>query len=155
MAKIADRQKPGILSGDANTTYDDTYLGATSLDASSTRDKLSLTLGTGSRVTVKREKVDDCSAKKTFGGDIQQTFTYKITVRNDQNKAVKIVVKDQYPCSTRKDVTVTLQKDTTPWTANIEETGVIACEREFAAGQSENYLFGYAVHDLKDLNINL
>lgn len=68
---------------------------------------------------------------------------------------MKIVVKDQYPRSTRKDVTVTLQKDTTPWTANIEEMGVIACEREFAAGQSENYLLGYAVHDLKGLNINL
>lgn len=155
LAEIADWQKLGILSGNANITYDGTYLGATYLDASSTRDKLSLTLGTDSRVTVKREKVDDYSAKKTFGGDIQQTFTYKITVRNNQNKAVAIVVKDQYPRSTRKDVTVTLQKDTTPWTANIEETGIMTWERELAAGQSESYQLKYVVRYPKDMNINL
>ena len=155
LAEIPDWEKLGLLSGNANITYAGTYLGETYLDASSTRDNLTLTLGTDSRVTVKREKVHDYSGRKALGGDIQQTFMYRITVRNNQNKPVKIVVKDQYPRSTRKDVTVTLGKDTTPWTANIEDMGVVTWERELNAGQSETYQLGYTVRYPKELNLDL
>jgi len=56
LAEISDWEKLGLLSGNANVTFDGVYIGATYIDANSTHDKLSLTLGTDNRVSVKREK---------------------------------------------------------------------------------------------------
>lgn len=156
IAEIADWQKLGLLSASANITYDGTYIGETYIDASSTNEKLTLTLGTDARVSVKREKLQDFSSSRTLGGDVQQVFTYRITVKNNQNRTVKLVTKDQYPISTQKNIDVTLRtKETTKWTANVEELGVITWEDELAPGETKVYEISYSVKYPKDMKLNL
>lgn len=156
LAEIPEWDKLGLLSGTANITYDGTYLGEAYIDASSTMDKLPLTLGTDKRISVKRERITDYSSTRTSGSDIDQTFGYRITVKNNQNHAVKIIIKDQYPVSTQKNIEVTLNsKQTTTWTANIEETGVVTWEEKFAPGKTKVYNISYSVKYPKNMNINL
>lgn len=156
LAEIGDWQKLNLLTGKANITYDGTYVGETVIDANSTSKNLTLTLGADKRVAVKREKMQDYSSNKIFGNDIKKEFTYKITVKNNQNKAIKLVLKDQYPRSTQKNINVELQtKETTPWTANIEETGVITWEEDFKPGESKEYKISYSVKYPKDMQLNL
>ena len=155
LAEISDWQKLDLLSGRANVTYDGTYIGETYIDASSTQSTLALTLGTDKRVAVKREKMKDFSTTKFMGSDVQQVFTYKLTVKNNQNKPVKMVLKDQYPISTQKKIEVQLQKDTTPWTVNKEDLGVITWEEEFKAGETKTYQISYSVKYPKDMKLNL
>lgn len=156
LAEIADWQKLNLLTGKANITYDGTYVGETMINASSTMSKLALTLGTDKRVAVRRDKMQDFSSKKFLGNDVRQLFTYKLTVKNNQNKPVKMVLKDQYPISKQKDITVELnEKETTPWTANKEEVGVITWEEEFQPGQSKEYRISYSVKYPKEMNLNL
>ena len=156
LAEIADWSGLGLLSGPANITYAGTYLGETMLDASSTREKLTLTLGTDTRVSVKREKMTDFSTTRAIGSDTQQTFTYQLTVRNNQSKAIRMTLKDQYQISTMKNVQVTLNtKETTPWTANIEELGVITWEEELAPGETKTYRISYTVKYPKNMRLNL
>lgn len=156
IAEIANWQNLGLLSGKANVTYDGTFIGETKIDASSTHAKLTLTLGTDTRIAVKREKVQDFSSARTIGNDILQTFTYRITVKNNQTKPVKVVVKDQYPVSTRKDVEVALRtKETTPWAANVDALGIITWEEELAPGQTKTYDMSYSVKYPKYLDLNL
>lgn len=156
LAEIANWQELNLLSGPANITYDGTYVGESYIDARSTNQKLSLTLGTDKRVTVKREKLNDFSSTRLLGSDTKQVFTYKITVRNNQNKSVKMVLKDQYPISTQKNIEVELQKkETTPWTANVEEMGVITWEEELSAGETKTYQISYSVKYPKGTNLNL
>ncbi|MCL2728261.1 MAG: DUF4139 domain-containing protein, partial [Bacteroidales bacterium] len=71
LAELLDWEKLELLSGRANLTYDDTYVGDTYIDASSTQAKLGLTLGTDKRVTVKREKLQDYSSTRFLGSDVQ------------------------------------------------------------------------------------
>jgi len=156
LAEIPDWQGLNLLSGPANITYDGTYVGDSYIDARSTHEKLSLTLGTDKRVSVKREKLHDFSSTRLLGSDTKQAFTYKITVRNNQNKPVKMVLKDQYPISTQKDIEVELlKKETTPWTANVEEIGVVTWEEELSAGETKVYQISYTVKYPKGTYLNL
>lgn len=157
LAEISDWQKLNLLSGKANITYEGTYVGESQIDASSTQQKLTLTLGSDKRVTVKREKMQDFSSGAKFlGNDIKQAFTYKLTVRNNQNKAIKMVLKDQYPISMQKEIEVELlTKETTPWTANKEDLGVITWEEELKAGETKTYKMSYTVKYPKGRKLNL
>jgi len=156
LAEISDWEKLKLLSGKANITYDGTYVGESFIDARSTHEKLTLTLGTDKRVSVKREKMQDFSSTKFLGSDTKQVFTYKLTVRNSQSKPVKMVLKDQYPISMQKNIEVELlTKDTTPWTANKEELGVITWEEDLKAGETKVYQISYSAKYPKGTNINL
>lgn len=156
LAEISNWEKLNLLSGKANITYDGTYVGETFLDANSTQGKLTLTLGTDKRVAVKREKMQDYSSTRFLGNDIKQVFTYKLTVKNNQNKPVKMVLKDQYPISTQKNIEVeVLTKDTTPWTANKEDIGVITWEEELKVGETKVYQISYSVKYPKGTSLNL
>lgn len=156
LAEISNWEQLGLLTGKASITYDGTYVGETFIDARSTQKKLSLTLGTDKRVSVKREKLNDYSSTRFLGSDTKQVFTYKLTVRNSQNKPIKMTLKDQYPKSTQKNIEVELlTKDTTPWTHNIESLGVLTWEEGFKAGETKEYLISYSVKYPKDSNLDL
>lgn len=155
LAEIADWEKLKLLSGKANITYDGTYIGETFINAESTQAKLDLTLGADKRVSVKREKMQEFSNLKTLGSDVVQTFTYKLTVKNNQNKTVKMVLKDQYPISTQNKIEAKLLKETTAWTANKEDVGVITWEEDFAPGETKTYQISYSVKYPKGMKLNL
>ncbi|MCL2502029.1 MAG: DUF4139 domain-containing protein [Bacteroidales bacterium] len=155
LAELLDWEKLDLLSGRANLTYDDTYVGETYIDAGTTQSRLNLTLGTDKRVSVKREKMQDFSSTRLLGNDVLQVFTYRITVKNNQNRPVKMVLKDQYPISTQRNIEVTLRRETTPWTAHNEEVGVITWEEELAAGETKTYQISYSVKYPKDMRLNL
>lgn len=156
LAEITDWEKLDLLSAKANITYDGTYVGETYIDARSTQEKLTLSLGTDKRVAVKREKMQDFSSKKSLGSDIQQVFTYKLTVKNNQTRPIRMVLKDQYPKSTDKSIEVKLLKEnTTDATANNEDVGVLSWESEFQPGETKVYQISYSVKYPKDAQLNL
>ena len=67
-----------------------------------------------------------------------------------------MVLKDQYPISTQKNIEVELiSKDTTPWTANKEDMGVITWEEELKPGETKVYQISYSVKYPKGSNLNL
>ncbi|MDR1886600.1 MAG: DUF4139 domain-containing protein [Prevotellaceae bacterium] len=155
IAEINNRENLNLLSGNANITYEDTYIGETYIDAASTKDALSLTLGIDSRVAVKREKVNEMSSTKLLGNDIKQEYTYKITVRNNRNTPINMVLKDQYPKSVEKQIEVTLLKNTTTPTFHNEDVGVISWEEKFRQGESRTYNISYSVKYPKGVVLNL
>ncbi len=157
MAEISEWEKLNLLSGLANVTYDGTYVGQTYINTESTNAKLSLTLGTDKRINVKREKLMDYSSVKNFGSETRVTLTYRITIKNNQNKTVKVVLKEQYPISSQKTIIVELPtKEITPTpTANNEAAGVFTWEDDFNAGETKIYQISYTVKYPKGSNINL
>jgi uncharacterized protein (TIGR02231 family) len=155
IAEIKDYEKLGLLSGNANVTYDGTFIGETYIDADSTREKLSLTLGTDRRVAVKREKLKEFSSKSLFGNDAKQEFAYQLTVRNNQNRAARMVLKDQYPISSNKEITVELSKESTPFTFNKEDTGVVTWEYDMQPGETKVFKLVYSVKYPKGKELGL
>jgi uncharacterized protein (TIGR02231 family) len=146
----------GLLSAPANITYDGTYIGETNIDAGATQEKLTLTLGTDKRVAVTRELAREFSATRAIGGNTEQTFTWRITVRNGRTEPVTMVLKDQYPTSTDRSIVVTLDtKATTPWSANREDLGVVTWEGTLAPGEVRVHTFSYTVKYPKDMRLDM
>jgi len=140
----------------ANITYDGTYVGQTFLNTAQTNQVLSVTLGTDKRVSVKRELLTDFSKVRTLSSDTEVTFTYKITVKNNQNKAIKFTLKEQYPISKQNDIKVKLlDKETTTPTFNKEDIGVITWDFDLKVGESKEFVIAYTVRYPKDKKVNL
>jgi TonB-dependent SusC/RagA subfamily outer membrane receptor len=155
IAEISEWEKLNLMTGQANITSEGTYLGQTTINASSTDKKMTFTLGSDRRISVKREKMQDFSSVKFLGTDTRIVLTYKITVRNNQNKDVAMVLKDQYPLSTNKNITVELLEKTTKPTVNREDVGVITWEENLKAGETKEYFVSYSVKYPKGMTLNL
>jgi uncharacterized protein (TIGR02231 family) len=151
LAEISDWQNLDLLPGVANIIMDGTYLGKSVVDPNSTADTLNLSLGKDKRVAVKRAIVKDYTSTKTSGSTTRQTFTYEITVKNNKTTDIDILVKDQYPISTIKDVTVTLDESNEAMVNT--ETGVLTWKVSLKPGESSKKRFTYTVKYPKELKI--
>jgi TonB-dependent SusC/RagA subfamily outer membrane receptor len=146
-------EKLNLLPGEASITVEGTYIGKSFIDPGSTQDTLNLTLGQDKRIVVKREKVKDFSSVKFLGSNKKEVFTYEITVRNNKKDKVRLLLKDQYPISTDKDIEDELL-DSGGATVN-KDTGVLTWRVELAPGESRQYRISYSVKYPKDKTVNL
>ncbi|HEU4471081.1 MAG TPA: mucoidy inhibitor MuiA family protein, partial [Flavisolibacter sp.] len=154
LAELADWEKLNLLPGEANIILEGTYVGKSFIDPASTSDTLNLTLGRDKRVVVKKEKLVDFSSVKFLGSQKLQKITYELTVKNNKKDTVRMLLKDQYPLSTNKEVEVELIEDS--GAMNNAETGVLTWKLELAPGESKKLRFAYSAKYPKDklLNIN-
>jgi hypothetical protein len=153
LAEVADWEKLNLLPGEANIVFEGTYVGKSFIDPASTADTLNLTLGRDKRVVIKREKMVDYSSVKLLGSNKLQKITYELTVKNNKKDAVKMMLKDQFPVSTDKDIEVDLL-DSSNGAVN-KELGILTWRLELQPGESKNVRFAYTVKYPKDKSINL
>ncbi len=151
LAEVADWQNLDLLPGDANIIMDDTYIGKSVIDPITTADTLNLSLGRDKRIAVKRSLVKELSSIKTSGRDSKQVFTYEIIVKNNKLTDVNLLLKDQYPLSTIKEVEIKLDDDGDAMVNN--ETGVLTWKIDLKPGESKKVRFSYIVKYPKDKRI--
>jgi uncharacterized protein (TIGR02231 family) len=146
-------EKLNLLPGEANIIMEGTYIGKSYIDPGSTLDTLSLTLGRDKRVVVKREKVVDYSSVKFLGSNKKQVFTYEITVRNGKKENIQVLLKDQYPVSSNKEIEEELLESSD---AQVNtETGVLSWKVDLAPGESKKFRISYSVKYPKDKTLNI
>lgn len=151
LAEVADWQNLDLLPGEANIIMDDTYIGKSNIDPNTTVDTLNLSLGRDKRVAVKRSLVKEQSSLKTSGKDAKQVFTYEILVKNNKVTDVNLLLKDQFPLSTIKEVEVKLEDDGAAMVNT--ETGVLTWKIDLKPGESKKVRFSYSVKYPKDKKI--
>lgn len=148
LAEIADYSKYNLLPGEANIIFEGMYVGKTQINPSQTSDTLNLSMGRDKKVSIKREKVVDKSGTKFLSSKKEQTFTYDITVRNNKKEAIEMLLKDQYPLSTDKDIEIELlQNDGSKINA---ETGVLTWQIQMKANETRKFRISYKVRYPKD-----
>lgn len=153
LGELADWEKLNLLPGEANIIFEGTYIGKSYIDPNSTMDTLNLTLGKDKRIVVKKEKLKDFSSVKFLGSNKKQLFTYELTVKNNKKEAVQLLLKDQYPLSTNKEIEVELTE--TSEAANNTELGVLTWKLQLAPGEVKKLRVGYSVKYPKDKYLNL
>ena len=151
LAEVADWQNLDLLPGDANIIMDDTYIGKSVIDPNTTADTLNLSLGRDKRIAIKRSLVKEFSSLKTTGGSSRQVFTYEILVKNNKLTDINLLLKDQFPLSTIKEVEVKLE-DGSEAMVNVE-TGVLTWKIDLKPGESRKVRFSYSVKYPKDKKI--
>jgi len=153
LGEMSEWESLNLLPGDANIIFEGTFVGKTTINPGSTLDTLRLTLGRDKRVVVTREKLADFSSVKFLGSNKKQTFTYEITVKNNKKEKIQMVIKDQHPISTNKDIEVELlQHD---GAAIDPETGILTWKTELAPNESRKFRVSYSVKYPKDKLLNL
>ncbi len=148
LARIGDYSQYNLLPGEANIIFENMYVGKTMLNANQTSDSLNLSMGRDRKISVKREKLEDKSGTKFLSSKKEQTFTYEITVRNNKKEAVSLMLKDQYPLSTDKEMEIELkQSDGAKVNA---ETGILTWELELKPNETKKVRLSYKVRSPKD-----
>ena len=151
MAEITNYDKLNLLPGEANIIFENSYVGKSFIDPNATTDTLNLSMGRDKKITIKREKVAEQTGIKFIGSSKKQTFTYEIRLRNGKKEAVNLLLKDQYPVSTDKDMEVELLA--AEGAAVNKETGVLTWKLNLKAGATETIRISYSVKYPKDKNI--
>ena len=148
LAELNDYSKYNLLPGEANIIFEGMYVGKTVINPNQTQDTLNLSMGRDKKISIKREKVVDKSGTKFLSSYKEQTFTYDIIVRNNKKEEINMLLKDQYPLSTDKEMTVELlDKDG----AKVnEETGVMTWEIKLKPNETKKYRISYKIKYPKD-----
>lgn len=148
MADITDYEKLNLLAGEGNVIFENMYVGKSFLNPGSTNDTLNLSMGRDKQIIVKREKVADLTGTKFLGSNKKQTFTYEIKIRNGKKDAIGLLLKDQYPVSTNKDMEIELlQSDG----ASInKETGMLSWQLKIAPGETKKIRISYSIKSPTD-----
>ncbi|MCL9803940.1 DUF4139 domain-containing protein [Flavobacterium amniphilum] len=148
LAEISDYGKYNLLRGDANIIFEGIYVGKTHINPGQTSDTLNLSMGRDKKVSIKREKVVDKSGTKFLSSKKEQTFTYDITLRNNKKEAIDLLLKDQYPLSTDKEVEIELlEKDG----AKVNtETGILTWDINLKPNETKKIRLSYRVKYPKD-----
>ena len=152
LAEISGWENLNLLPGEANITYDGTYIGKSSIDPLSTQNILNLTLSEDKRVVVTREKMQDFSKTKMFDKDKKQEFAYKLTVKNTKSSAINMILKEQYPISMQKEIEVELVESSNA--SNNSEIGVLTWIFPLNPGESKEFTVKYTVKYPKNRMLN-
>lgn len=152
-AKVLNWQDYDLQSGETNLYYEGTFLGKNYLDLSTVGDTLSLSLGKDNSIKVSRKLLKEFSSKKFIGSNRTDSREYEITVMNTKRVPVSIIVKDQFPVSVVKEISV---DDVTAPEAQIErETGIATWNLSLQPGQEKKVKIGYSVKYPKDRRVVL
>jgi uncharacterized protein (TIGR02231 family) len=130
------------LPGEANVYFDGTFTGKTILQQEA-KDTLQISLGRDRRIVVDRIRVKEMNSKSFFGGTKTEQSKYEISVRNTRKEPIDIIVTDQIPLSSEKEIEV---KVIDLGGANHElETGKLTWKIKFAAEESKKLSFAFEV----------
>jgi len=153
IASIGGWEKYQLISGQASIYYQGTFLGKTFIDARNTKDKLDISFGEDRQVVVKRTRIEDYCDSKLIGNNKKENIGLAISAKNTKSKSIKLIIEDQIPISSNKEIEVTLEDQ---GDAELDEkSGTLKWQFELKPAQTVKREFKYIVKFPKDKKVNL
>jgi hypothetical protein len=151
-ATIADWAQYNLIEGTANLYFEGTYLGKTLLKTNSTEDTLKISLGRDKNVVVKRNKLKEFNKNKLFSNKRVETRAYEIVVKNKKTTPFSIVVEEQIPVSTDKQIDVECEAE---GATIVKILGRLTWKLDIKPSEERKLKFSYSVKHPSDWPINL
>lgn len=152
MTSIREWGKYNLLPGKVFLFLEGTYVGESWLNTTNPDDSLRFSLGRDKNVIVKREQVTDFTSTKMIGTNTLKTFTYDISVRNNKQKDIDLVLLDQVPVSSNKDITVEIKEIT--GAQHTESSGLLRWTMDIKPGETVKKRISYSVKYPKNETVN-
>ncbi len=143
IAEIAPWSQLNLLDGKASLYYQGTFVGETEVRSKSTGDTLSLGLGRDRSIVLERRQALDQESRKYIGNNIKQQLKWEITIRNNKDFPVELLVEDQLPISKNKSVEI--EHQTLPAAALDEATGLLKWQLVIPGGEKTLLKLNYSV----------
>lgn len=105
-AKITDWSDLNLLEGESSLFFEGTYLGKAMINPNTATDTLNISLGRDKNIAVKRTSVKEYSKKQFLGGNKIDYRNFEISIRNNKKQPINLIIEDQFPLSTMKEVEV-------------------------------------------------
>lgn len=146
-AKVSVPKETPYLPGRISLFRDGTFVGTGRLPQLAPGEEHELGFGEDDAVRVKHALVEE---KRGESGIITSVKTdqrsFKISVKNQHQRAIQLTILDQIPVSNNQDIKVELMTRTQPTRQNVEDRrGVLAWESKLEAGEERVLEFGYKV----------
>lgn len=152
-AILTDWKEYNLLPGEMNLFFEGTYVGKSFLDTRSTGDNLELSLGRDRQIIIDRTIMRDYSKKQFLGNKVTDTRSWEIRIRNNKSAPVHLVVQDQFPVSTNKEIEVSLIESSG---ASVNHnTGILTWDIRLQPDESRILRVGYEVKYPSGKNIIL
>lgn len=152
-ATVTNWERYDLLLGEANIYFEGSYAGKTAISPMATTDSLEISLGIDPNIIVKREKKDNFKSKSFLGGTRVVAKAFEISVRNNKNSTINLILEDRIPVSQNKEIKVSDQE--TADAEYDEKTGILKWKLELTPKASATKNFSYEVRYPKGRNINL
>lgn len=151
IGKIKDWHKADLLDGDASIYMENSFVGTSTINTQQFSDTLDISFGADNNISIKREKLTDFSEDQFIGVNRKVTLAYKITVRNNKAYSVPVLVRDQVPVSTIKDIQVE-PMELSGGKINTD-TGEVIWKTEMKPGETKELILKFSVKYPKDKTV--
>jgi uncharacterized protein (TIGR02231 family) len=141
-AKVSGSDLVNQVSGEANVYFDGTFVGKTFINGT-TSDSMVISLGRDKRIQIQRTLLKDFSSKTLSGSTKKELSTWEISLRNTRKEPITIVIEDQIPVSTDKEIEVKLLNN--GGAEYDEATGKLKWTVTLEAEKSQSLKFSFEV----------
>ena len=151
-ARITGWEDLSLLGGEVNIFFEGTYVGKSYLNPTVLSDTLDISLGRDKNIIIKRKKVKDKNSTSILGSTKKMNIAWSIEVKNNKAAKIHLVVQDQIPLSTRKDVVVTLgDKSAAKYDL---KTGFLTWDIQLDAKKGKKLNFNYSIKYPKEVTLS-
>ena len=151
LARITDWGEYHLLPGNVNVYFEGTSVGSSYLNTAITDDTLDVSMGRDKGVVVQRERIKDFCKTTGIGSNKKTIRGYKIIVKNNKSTASELILLDQVPISSDKQIEVTIDDD---GGANYnQENGLLKWILKLQPGESREISYRFAVKYPKNKNV--
>lgn len=141
-AEIGDWESLNLQSGKVNLFYENTFVGESFIDALTTVDTMTISLGTDKNIIVERKSIQDEWKRSAFGGSAR-LVGWDLIVKSKKDYPVKVRIEDQVPVSNAYNFNVDIQQLSSGQVD--EKTGFLTWEFDLEPKSTENRSFAYEV----------
>lgn len=143
VARLNDPTDLNLLPGRTSIFFAGTFTGESYLQPRHVRDTLEISLGRDKNISVERTGKKQIREKRIFGNSVREKVGWEIKIRNNKNKAVDVIIQDQYPITQKAAISIELlsAKD-----AVIDkDTGLLEWKLKLEPGKTQTVSFEYEV----------
>ncbi|MBO9155063.1 mucoidy inhibitor MuiA family protein [Chitinophaga sp. GCM10012297] len=106
IAGVTGWEELNLLEGEASIYFEGTYLGKSLLNLQSAADTLYVSLGRDKNIVINRKLQKQYSKNQFLGGNQTSVRNWEISVRNNKQQPIRILVEDQVPMAAQGEVEV-------------------------------------------------
>jgi uncharacterized protein (TIGR02231 family) len=152
VAQLTGWEKYNLLSGETNLFLEGTFVGRSKINVDNTNDTLTLSFGKDNNIVVERKQIKEFSRKKFLSSNVEETFAWEISIKNNKPAKVKITVEDQFPVSSTKEIEV--ERIESSGAVYDENKGLLTWKLELQPAETKKMIIKYLIKYTKDWRIN-
>lgn len=140
-ARLALKDLPELVSGDASVYFGGSYIGKTFIKTIDLEDSLTVSLGRDKKIQMLRKESKQDYQRTIVGNYEKEVLKYETTIKNTRDVPVWVIIEDQVPVASNSDQEVSVN-DVSGGTLD-KPSGKVTWKYTLAPGETKVIKLGY------------